>query len=104
MNPNFDNLRNCRDFLSRLLDLPPNQVIDLLANAGENQVALFNEALGREAFKVGDPVIVEMPDTHEFQGTVDDIRADSHGVNFTVKDQDDNAFDCEAGELRPNQD
>lgn len=102
MNLNPVTLRDCRDFLSRLLDLPPNEAIDLLTNHGETQLALFNEGLGREAFKVGDWVLAEPEGKHAFSGQVDGIKEDAGGVLFTVKDMDDDCFDCEAGELRPN--
>ncbi len=103
MKPNPDSLRNCRDFLSHLLDLPPKEAIDLLTNHGEQQVAIFNEALGTEAFKKGDSVIASPEGHEEFMGTICDIRADEKGVLFSVRDQDDDVFDCEAGELVPNQ-
>ncbi len=103
MKPNLATLRNCRDFLSRLLDLPPDEAIDMLTNHGENQLALFNEGLGADAFEVGDYVMAEPDGEHAFAGQIDGIKSDSGGVLFTVKDMDDDCFDCEAGELRPNQ-
>lgn len=105
MNPNYDNLRHARDFLSRLLDLPPKEAMDMLANNGEDIVISFNEALGKEAFNVGDSVIALPEDQEEFVGTVVSIRSPHDTpVLFSVKDQDGEVFDCEAGELVSYQD
>lgn len=106
MKPNFDNLRACRDFLASVFDSTPDEATDLLTNHGIEELVKLNEALGDEAFKKGDNVLAspEAATFIDFMAIVIDVKSSENEVLFTVRDQDGDCWDCEAGELRPDLD
>lgn len=46
------------------------------------------------AYKIGDSVVANPDDANEFIGTIVDIRLMALQTLYTVKDQDDDCFDC----------
>ncbi len=93
--------RELRDFISAVIDSPPGEMEDLLTNNAEDLIHRAELALGIEAFAIGDSVIAE---SHcgriTCTGTVVAVKTDSDGSPiFTVRDQDDDAFDFSIGEL-----
>ena len=100
---NLSAIRDTRDFLSSLLDLPPKEAVDLLTNHGQDVINDLNAALGKEAFKIGDTVTAFPVSHNEFVGRIVGVKSGgkNEGWVFGVKDQEDDVFDCEAHEIIP---
>lgn len=93
--------RELRDFISAMLDMPPRDIQSFLINNAEDVIYKAEVALGTEAFTVGDRVISEVGE--EFAGVIAAVRCEPDcSPVFTVKDQNDDAFDVSIGEIRPN--
>lgn len=108
MSTQSDTLRETRDFLHVLMNMAPATLKQYLADFGEHVIENANAALGIEAFKEGDSVLVQPNEgnaaTESFVGIVESKRMDSDADNakplFTVVNADGNLYDCEVSELQ----
>lgn len=104
MLPQTKALLEVREFLDSLMTATPAEsALDFLTNNGDLVIDHVNEALGIDAFQVGDKVRVE-PRTDAltpFSGTVVSKRLDDNGVPlFTVSEHDDDKLECVVSELQ----